>query len=573
MMDKSPTKFFMRLFLVSAVAVTSVVNGADPLPSWNDGTTKQAIMRFVAKVTSEDSADFVPPSERIAVFDNDGTLWPEAPVPFQVAFAFDEIKRRTPQEPKLAADPMVQALLQGDIGKLLEGKHHDGLLRILGLTHAGMTTDEFDKSVNDWMASAKHPRFEKPYTKLTYRPMQELLSYLRANGFKTFIVSGGGADFMRVWSEQVYDIPPENVVGSTGQVKYELRDGKPVLVKTLDHLFVDDKEGKPVGIHHFIGRRPIACFGNSDGDQAMLEYTTIDNPRASFGLIVHHTDETREYAYDTNPKSSGKLTTALEKATERGWTVVDMAVDWKTLWSESGNERFNRRGRATIRKVVSRGHRGRGVIDRAQSTIEIGGDGSVSGNTAVNRYQGQAKIEGHSISFGPLAMTRRAGPPALMDQESKFTNALERVAGFRIAKTGLLYLVDRGRQRPVSAMFDELRTRHCPLVSMNCTVTRCVGQTTTRTRIHSNANSVMERVTMEYQFESIGPALRIVVLVFMILFALALLAFIVVLAALPGKIAKARNHPQTPSGERVRMGRSADRNLVGRRDGVGVLDR
>jgi phosphoglycolate phosphatase-like HAD superfamily hydrolase len=304
----------------------------DPLPSWNQTIPKQAILEFVAKVTSDRSPDYVAPAERIAVFDNDGTLWCENPVPFQLAFALDELKRRIPLEPTLKADPMVQAALSGDFGKLLEGKHHDGLLRIIAITHAGMTTEEFAARVREWLKDAKHPRFGTAYSDLTYQPMQELLRYLRANGFKTYIVSGGGADFMRVFSEEVYGIPPENVIGSTGQVRFELRNGKPVLVKTLDHLFIDDKEGKPVGIHHLIGRRPIACFGNRDGDQAMLEYTTIGNPRPSFGLIVHHTDADREYAYDANPKSSGKLATALESAAKNNWTVVDMKADWKTVW-------------------------------------------------------------------------------------------------------------------------------------------------------------------------------------------------------------------------------------------------
>ena len=327
--------FNMLTFSVSLVAFvlnsTQFIVAQDPLPSWRNTSPKQAIFAFVDKVTKEGSPDFVPPADRVAVFDNDGTLWCENPVPFQLAFALDELKRRAPQEPALRADPMVQAALAGDLGKLLEGKHHDGLMRVVALTHVGMTTEEFAARVKDWLKNARHPRFGRPYIDLTYQPMQELLRYLRANGFKTFIVSGGGADFMRVFSEEVYGIPPENIVGSTAQVRFEFRDGKPVLVKTLEHLFVDDKEGKPVGIHQFIGRRPIACFGNSDGDQAMLEYTTIGNSRPSFGLIVHHTDADREYAYDANPKSSGKLTTALEMATKNHWTVVDMKLDWKTV--------------------------------------------------------------------------------------------------------------------------------------------------------------------------------------------------------------------------------------------------
>jgi phosphoglycolate phosphatase-like HAD superfamily hydrolase len=322
------------MFLLPGSLTLNVCHADDPLPSWNDREAKSAIMAFVEQVTTEGTEHFVQVPERIAVFDNDGTLWPENPLPFQAAFAFDEIKRKAASDPKIAADPMVQAALSGNLGKLLEGTHHDGLMQIMALTHAGMTTDEFAASVNGWLKTAKHPHFEKPYDQLTYQPMQEVLSYLRANGFKTYIVSGGGADFMRVWSERVYGIPPEQVIGSTSRTKFELRDGTPVLFKTMEHLFVDDKEGKPVGIHQFIGRRPIACFGNSDGDKAMMEYTTINNPHTSFGLIVHHTDAEREYAYDAKPRSSGKLVDALNDAPMRGWTVVDMKTDWQKVFAE-----------------------------------------------------------------------------------------------------------------------------------------------------------------------------------------------------------------------------------------------
>jgi phosphoserine phosphatase len=321
------------LLVVSVGALGSGAFPSDPLASWRDTDTKKVLVRFIAKVTDEKSPDFVPATERIAVFDNDGTLWPENPMPFQLAYAFDEIKRRAPNEPELAADPMVQALLAGDVATLMAGKHHDGLMRILALTHAGMTTEAFNASVSTWLANAKHPKFGRRYDQLTYQPMQELLAYLRANGFKTFIVSGGGADFMRVWSERVYGIPPEQVVGSTARTTFEMRDGKPVLVKTLDHLFVDDKDGKPVAIQQFIGRRPIAVFGNSDGDKAMLEYVTIANPRPSLGVIIRHTDAAREYQYDVNPKSSGTLVEALKDAPLRNWTVVDMAKDWKTVFA------------------------------------------------------------------------------------------------------------------------------------------------------------------------------------------------------------------------------------------------
>ncbi len=303
----------------------------DPLPSWNDGPSKQAIVAFVAAVTEKGGTNYVLPAERIAVFDNDGTLWPENPVPFQLMFGFDEIDRLVPQHPEWKNEPVVQAALKRDVATL----HKAGvpaLLKLIGLTHAGITTEEFKKRVENWMAKARHPRFDKPYDQLTYQPMQEVLAYLRASGFKTYIVSGGGVDFMRVWSERVYGIPPEQVVGSSSQTTYELRESGPVLIKTTDHIFVDDKEGKPVGIHQFIGRRPIACFGNSDGDHAMLQYTTINNPQPSFGLIVHHTDAEREYAYDKAPKSSGKLIEALADAPKRGWTVVDMKKDWKVIY-------------------------------------------------------------------------------------------------------------------------------------------------------------------------------------------------------------------------------------------------
>jgi hypothetical protein len=303
-----------------------------PLPSWRDSAAKSAITEFVRKVTNEKSSDFVPAPERIAVFDNDGTLWPENPMPFQLVFALDELKRRLPDEPAWKDDPIVQAALEGNLPALL-ADHYKGLFHILELTGSGMTTVEFADRVRAWLATAKHPRFDRPYDQLAYLPMLELLAYLRANGFKTFLVSGGGADFMRVFSERVYGVPPEQVVGSNTRVVYELREDGPVLVKTMNDLFIDDKAGKPAGIHQFIGRRPIACFGNSDGDQQMLEYTTIDNPHPSLGLIVHHTDAEREYAYDEKPKSSGKLVTALADAPERGWILVDMRNDWSEVFA------------------------------------------------------------------------------------------------------------------------------------------------------------------------------------------------------------------------------------------------
>jgi phosphoserine phosphatase len=326
------------LTAVASAAAAQVTPPSDPLPSWNAGAAKQAILDYVRRVTDEASPDHVPQPERIAVFDNDGTLWPEYPVPFQAAFAADRLRSRVATEPKLKADPMVKAFLAGDLAPLLAGDRHDGLLHVVGLTHAGLTVEEFQAAVAAWIEAAKHPRFNRRYDQLTYQPMQELLAFLRANGFKTWIVSGGGADFMRVWSERVYGIPPEQVIGTTGRTRFELRDDGPALVKTLDHLFVDDKDGKPAAIHHFLGRRPIACFGNSDGDLAMLQYTTVGNPRPTLGVIVHHTDADREYAYDAHPKGTGRLVEALAEAPSRGWTVVDMRRDWADVFGGDPGE-------------------------------------------------------------------------------------------------------------------------------------------------------------------------------------------------------------------------------------------
>jgi phosphoglycolate phosphatase-like HAD superfamily hydrolase len=304
---------------------------ADPLPSWNAGAAKEAILEFVEKTTRQGSPDFVPEPERIAVFDNDGTLWPENPMPFQLAFTIDELKRRLPGEPNWNDDPTVAAALSGGLPTLM-ADNYKGLFHIIELVASGLTTEDFAERVRAWFSTARHPRFERPYDQLAYRPMLEVLTHLRANGFKTFIASGGGSEFMRTFTEKTYGIPPEQVVGSTTRVVYELRDEGPVLVKTMDGLFIDDRGGKPAGIQQSIGRRPIAAFGNSDGDLQMLEYTTISNPRPSLGMIVHHTDSRREYAYDSDPKSTGKLVQALADAPKRGWIVVDMKTDWATVF-------------------------------------------------------------------------------------------------------------------------------------------------------------------------------------------------------------------------------------------------
>ncbi len=304
---------------------------AAPLESWNDTAAKQAIVSFVEKTTRDGSPDFVPPAERIAVFDNDGTLWSEQPMYFQLAFLIDRIKALAPEHPEWKEKEPFASLLKGDM-KGVAASGMKGLLELGAATHAGMTIEEFDKIVTDWLATAKHPKTGKPYTQMVFQPMVELLDYLRANGYKTFIISGGGIEFMRPWTENVYGIPPEQVVGSSLKLKYEVKDGKPALVKQPDLDLIDDKEGKPVGIQSHIGRRPVFAAGNSDGDFQMLEWTTSgEGPR--FGLIVHHTDGEREFAYDRESQF-GKLDKGLDEAPKRGWVLVDMKKDWKTVFPE-----------------------------------------------------------------------------------------------------------------------------------------------------------------------------------------------------------------------------------------------
>jgi phosphoserine phosphatase len=303
---------------------------AEPLPSWNDTAPKKAIVRFVQAVTDKASPSFVPREQRIAVFDNDGTLWAEQPMYFQLFYVVDRVKAMAPQHPDWKTKEPFASLLKGDMKGALAGGEK-GLAELIAATHAGMTTDEFNKSVSDWIATAKHPKTGKPFTSMAYHPMLELLAYLRAHGFKTYIVSGGGIEFMRPWTEKTYGIPPEQVVGSSGGLQYELRDGKPVIVKLPNVVLNDDKDGKPVGIQRHIGRRPIAAFGNSDGDLQMLQWTCLADG-ARFCLYVHHTDAAREWAYDRD-SHIGRLDKGLDEETARGWTVVDMKSDSKTIYA------------------------------------------------------------------------------------------------------------------------------------------------------------------------------------------------------------------------------------------------
>jgi phosphoserine phosphatase len=328
--------FGRRTILVGLLAIASggwpvraVQAQSDPLPSWSEGATKKSIADFVARVTTPGGADFVPPAERIAAFDNDGTLWAEHPAYFQLLFAIDRVKALAGQHPQWMTEQPYKAVLDGDM-RALAAAGEKGVAEIVMATHAGMTTEEFGRIVSDWIATARHPRFNRPYTELVYKPMLELLAYLRGSGLKTYIVSGGGIEFMRVFAERVYGIPPEQVVGSTIVTRFEMKDGRPVLLREPRLDFIDDKAGKPVAINKFIGRRPVLAFGNSDGDHQMLQWTAAA-PGARLMGLVHHTDAEREYAYDRN-SSFGRLDKALDEATARGWTVVDMKRDWRQVF-------------------------------------------------------------------------------------------------------------------------------------------------------------------------------------------------------------------------------------------------
>jgi phosphoglycolate phosphatase-like HAD superfamily hydrolase len=304
------------------------------LPSWNDGPTKRSIVDFVRRVTTTGGPQFVKLEDRIAVFDNDGTLWSEQPMLFQFAFAIDRLKALAPQHPEWKDKQPFAAVLEGDMKAVAAGGEH-AIAELVMVTHAGTTTDQFSMIVRDWIASARHPRFDRPYTELIFQPMLELLAYLRANDFKTFVVSGGGVEFLRVWVERVYGIPPEQVVGSSIVTNFEMLAGVPVFTRLPKINFIDDNAGKPVGINMHIGRRPLAAFGNSDGDLQMLQWTT-DDTGSRFGLLVHHTDSVREYAYTATP--FGKLDVALMEAKANGWTVVDMKHDWNRIYPFEANE-------------------------------------------------------------------------------------------------------------------------------------------------------------------------------------------------------------------------------------------
>ncbi|TYC48321.1 haloacid dehalogenase-like hydrolase [Rhodobacterales bacterium] len=314
---------------LAAVWATAALAQSDPLPSWNEGAAKQALVTFVENVTSEGGSGYVAPADRIATFDNDGTLWVEHPIYTQLAFALDRVKALAPEHPEWKTTQPFQAVLENDM-EALGAAGEQGIVEILAATHAGMSTEAFEKIVSEWIATARHPKFDRPYTELVYQPMIELLEYLRDNDFRTFIVSGGGIEFMRPWTEEAYGIPPEQVVGSSIVTEFKMIDGEPRLMRTPKIAFVDDKAGKPVGILTHIGKQPIAAFGNSDGDYEMLQYTTV-GATGRLGMFVHHDDAEREYAYDRDTHF-GKLDKGLDNASKEGWHIISMKNDWKQIF-------------------------------------------------------------------------------------------------------------------------------------------------------------------------------------------------------------------------------------------------
>ncbi len=321
--------FLLGLFALLFGPAIARAQGADPLPSWNDGKAKQSIIKFVEDVTREGSPDFLPKEQRIAAFANDGTLWVEQPMYVQLVFALDRLRELGPLHPEWRDQQPFKAALDGDIKTLLKDGYRS-VEEIIAVTHAGMTPDEFEQIVKNWLATAKHPRFHRLYTELVYQPMLEVLAYFRANGFKTFIVTSGGVEFVRAFADAIYGVPTEEVIGSSIVTKFERRQGLPRLFRHPQVNFLDDGPGKPVGIYARVGRRPVAAFGNSDGDLQMLQWTTQSGGRR-FGLIVHHTDAVREYAYGAD-SIVGRLDLALEAATLNGWTVADMKTDWKVIF-------------------------------------------------------------------------------------------------------------------------------------------------------------------------------------------------------------------------------------------------
>lgn len=419
--------------------LTSNIQASDPLPSWNDTLPKQAVVKFVQNVTKEGGAGFVPVSDRIAVFDNDGTLWAEQPMYFQAMFVMDRVRQLAAEHPNWTTEEPFASVLKGDVKSVMSGGEH-ALLQMLMATHAGTTTEEFEQLVLDWIRAARHPQTGKLLTDMVYQPMLELLQYLRDNQFKVYIVSGGGIEFMRPWTQEVYGIPPEQIIGSSIKTQFEIRDGKPVIVRLPELNFIDDKAGKPAAIQHHIGRRPLLAVGNSDGDLQMLQWTAAGSG-SRFCLYLHHTDGDREWAYDRD-SHFGRLDKGLTEANEKGWTVISMKDDWRTVWPAVSENLDQTSGVSIVGKWLAEEILGQGVLDRLQTTLHVSDDGNISGSTGVNQFNGQAAITKESIKFGTLACTRRAGPQAAMKQESQYTKALEETASYRLDANGQLHLLD-----------------------------------------------------------------------------------------------------------------------------------
>ncbi|WP_432695941.1 META domain-containing protein [Marinobacterium sp. YM272] len=425
------------LALAIGAAAPAYAASADPLPSWNSGVAKASIIEFVDKVTDPESGQFLPPAKRIATFDNDGTLWSEKPLYFQFYFALDRLKALAPEHPEWKTTEPFAAYLAGDVDKIA-AYGEEGVLEVVAATHSGLTTEEFNQVARQWLATARHGSTGKRFTEMVFQPMLELLAYLRESGFKTFIVSGGGIDFIRNFSEEVYGIPADQVVGSSIKATYEIRDGRPVIIKQPEINFIDDKSGKPVGIHQYIGTRPVLAFGNSDGDYQMLDWVTSgDNP--SLGLLLHHTDPSREWAYDRK-SLVGSLNRGLDDADDKGWVLVDMKEDWNSVYPVQPIDPA---------QAELLGHRwqveyidGRGVVDNSPAAIDFAADGGVAGNSSCNRFTGQYSIEGEDLSFGALASTRRACIDSLMEQEHRFLAVLGRVQQWHISPEGWLFLMD-----------------------------------------------------------------------------------------------------------------------------------
>lgn len=435
---------FLFLLLTPFRFTFQVVSAQDgPLPSWSDDGAKQVLIEFVSATTTPGSPSFISPNNRIAVFDDGGTLWPESPVPFHFAFAMNEIKRLNPKVPIWDTNDLIQAVVSGEQQSYNDSEMAN-LSSILAEQQVGLTTDEFTQRIQSWAMLAKHPRFKRRYLDLAYQPMLEVIALLKSKGFTCYIIVEHDADFVRAWSQTMLGIPPDQVFGPFAPVAVELRDGKPVVIKSLGQP-TSQPDSKLIAIHRHIGRYPVLCFANSDTDEQVLKATTARTP--SLGVIIHHTDQEREYVYDEQPSSTGKLSTVLEMATSNHWTVVDMKTDWKDVFMEPAQSAPEFAGVPTGIDFVVEEVSGTGVIDSSGAIIRFEPDNQVSGSTGCNRFSGATIIGAEQLVIGPISMTRRACAPAIMDQEKRISQALQQVATYRFDdKTDILHFYDKDSQ-------------------------------------------------------------------------------------------------------------------------------